>query len=106
MRNFMGAIFATIVLFLNVIGTAWAEEPGYEKYGRIATSVIKEDFPGEEVRDYEYLGRRQVSADEVVDSFHFKVMEGGRQKLVTVQISHHLKDKKTLQLVVTEEPGE
>lgn len=36
-----------------------AQKPDYEKYGKIAMTVIVADYPGEEVRDYQYLGRKK-----------------------------------------------
>jgi hypothetical protein len=98
--------FVTVVILLlsaNVLG-AMAQRPDYEKYGRIATAVIKEDFPGEAVKDYLYVGRKQKSNDEVVDSFQFKVTDNGKPVIATVHITHNLKNNKLLTLTVTEEP--
>lgn len=97
----MGALI--ILLSANMLG-AMAQPPDYEKYGRVAIAVIKEDHPGEEVKDYLYVGRKQKSDEEVVDSFQFKVNENGKPILATVQITHNLKNNKLLSLTVTEEP--
>lgn len=108
MRKRSFAVLATLILLLNINGYAYGEQvsdqkPDYEKYGRIAISVIKEDFPGEEVKEYEYLGRKQITTTEVMDSFQFKVTKDGKTTLVTVQINHDLKNKKLLTLTVKEE---
>ena len=81
-----------------------AQRPDYEKYGRIAIVVIKEDFPGEEVRDYQYMGRKQLSDSQVVDSFQFKVTADGKPLLATVLITHDVKNNRLLNLTVTEQP--
>ena len=106
MKKLLIPILGAMLLLLsaNLLG-AMAQRPDYEKYGRIATAVIKEDFPGEEVKDYLYVGRKQKSEEEVVDSFQFKVNENGKPIIATVLISHNLKNNKLLSLTVTEEPG-
>jgi uncharacterized protein YxeA len=106
MKKYLLPILAILILLLtaNVLA-AMAQRPDYEKYGRIATAVIKEDYPGEELKDYLYAGRKQKSNDEVVDSFQFKVNENGKPIVATVLITHNLKNNKLLTLAVTEEPG-
>ncbi len=85
------------------IGTN-AQRPDYEKYGRIATAVIKEDFPGEEVQDYKYMGRKQINDQQVLDSFQYKVNVNGKPVFMTVQITHDLKNDRLVSLSVTEQP--
>lgn len=106
MKKYVITVVASIILLLsltNLNNNVSAQGPDYEKYGRIAIAVIKEDFPGEEVRDYKYLGRKQNSEDEVADSFQFKVMDEGKPVLATVQITHNLKNDKLLTLSVAVE---
>jgi capsular polysaccharide biosynthesis protein len=79
---------------------AIAQQPDYEKYGRIAITVVKEDFPSEEVKEYKYLGRKKISETEVMDSFEFQVTENGKPVTVVVYISHNLADNKLLSLTV------
>ncbi|MFE8696221.1 DUF3889 domain-containing protein [Cytobacillus sp. FJAT-53684] len=97
-------IFIIISLFLNVdiLAPAAKERPDYEKYGRIATAVVKEDFPGEEVVEYQYTGRQKISETDVVDSFTFQVNDDGKQLTLVVKVSHSLDNKKTLSLTVEE----
>ncbi|WP_156422687.1 DUF3889 domain-containing protein [Bacillus sp. FJAT-29937] len=103
MRKLFCILF-TISLFMNVHSLAFAQN-GYEKYGRIATAVVKEDYPGEEVIEFQYAGRKQISETDVVDSFVFEVKENNQLKKVTVNISHSLKNNKLLQLTVDEQKG-
>ncbi|MEH7523957.1 DUF3889 domain-containing protein [Bacillus sp. JJ1503] len=91
----------TISLIMNVHNLAFAQN-GYEKYGRIATAVIKEDYPSEAVVEFQYAGRKKISETDVVDSFIFEVKENNQLKKVTVNISHSLKNNKVLQLSVEE----
>lgn len=84
------------------ISTAASDKPDYEKYGRIAIAVVKEDFPGEEVIEYQYKGREKISDTDVVDSFSFQVKENDKPVTVIVKIAHSLKDKKLLNLTVEE----
>ena len=91
-------------LFMSANNSAYAQD-GYEKYGRIATAVVKEDFPGEEVVEYQYAGRKKISETDVMDSFVFDVKENNQLKKVTVNITHSLKNNRLLQLTVDEQKG-
>lgn len=80
------------------------EKPDYEKYGRIATAVVKADFPSDEVVEYEYQGRStQPGGDIVIDSFKFEVKDNGKDIFVIIKVAHHLKNKKLIQLTVAEQ---
>ena len=84
MKRYFSTVVAAIILLVSLNNLNFnvnAEGPDYEKYGRIAMAVIKEDFPGEEVRDYKYLGRKQNSENEVVDSFQFKLTDEGKPEI-------------------------
>lgn len=103
MKKFL-LCFLTIILFLNVGSPILTkgQQPDYEKYGRIAIAVVKEDFPGEEVVEYDYIGRQKLSDTDVVDSFSFQVKENNKPVIVIVRISHSLNNKKLLSLTVEE----
>ncbi|ASV66375.1 DUF3889 domain-containing protein [Cytobacillus sp. FSL W7-1323] len=79
------------------------EKVDYKKYGRIATVVVKEDYPEEEVVDYQYAGRRMISENEVIDTFIFQVKEDGKDLTVLVKVTHRLDDSKFLNLTVEEQ---
>lgn len=99
--------FIIISLFMSTwtLSSAESEKPDYEKYGRIATSVVKEDFPDEEVVEYQYTGRQKVSPTDVTDSFTFQVNENGKPVTLTVKVTHSLDNKRTLSLTVEEKKG-
>ncbi|MBS4176495.1 DUF3889 domain-containing protein [Lederbergia citrea] len=103
MKKFL-LLFLTIGLFLSVGNPILtkSQQPDYVKYGRIATAVVKEDYPGEEVVDYQYVGRQKLSNTVVMDSFSFQVKENNKPVTVIVKISHSLNNKKLLNLTVEE----
>ncbi|CAM3509886.1 DUF3889 domain-containing protein [Cytobacillus oceanisediminis] len=74
------------------------QKPDYEKYGRIAITVVKEDYPGEEVVDYQYGGRQKVSETDVTDTFTFTVKEDGKPVTVLVKVTHSLESNKLVSL--------
>ncbi|MCU9612557.1 YqzG/YhdC family protein [Caldibacillus lycopersici] len=102
----MKKILFLLLLYTLIISsplTGHAQQDGYEKYGRIATAVVREDYPGEELVEYEYVGREKKSDDEVTDTFRFEVVENGQSKFIRVIISHHLANNKLVTLTVQEE---
>lgn len=104
MKKYIASMAVLLFMLLGIQSiNISAERPDYEKYGRIATAVIKEDFPGEAVQDYKYMGRKQVNDRQVLDSFQYKVSVDGKPVLVTVQITHDLKSNRLLSLTVTEQ---
>jgi hypothetical protein len=105
MKKYFIAIGALFILLMGILSIdISAQRPDYEKYGRIATAVIKEDFPGEEVMDYKYMGRKQIDDRQVLDSFQFKVNVSGKPAFMNVQITHDLKKNRLLNLSVAEQP--
>jgi hypothetical protein len=94
--------FLCLFMFLLQSTIVAAENPDYEKYGRIAIAVVQADYPQDEVTDYQYKGRKQLGNDEVEDSFMFLVKEKGKEFNVTVKVRHHLTNKKLLSLTVEE----
>lgn len=97
-------IFLTIFIFLGLVTPSFAEQGlDYKKFGRIATAVVIEDYPEEKVVDYKYEGRKKANEKMVVDSFRFKVMDNGKEKFVTVRITHDDLSGKELTITLTEE---
>lgn len=80
-----------------------AQQPDYAKYGNVAIAVVKADYPGIAVTEYNYIGRTKPNATDVTDSFRFKVTENGKPKVVVVKVTHNLENKKLLNLTVGEE---
>ncbi|TMU88258.1 DUF3889 domain-containing protein [Bacillus sp. BHET2] len=95
-------VVVSTVIFLLFSGQAYAQPTDYEKFGRIATAVIKEDYPGQAVKDYQYQGRRKMTENKVADSFEFTVQENNANKKVVVIVVHNLDNEKTLNITVQE----
>ncbi|MFF2855840.1 DUF3889 domain-containing protein [Peribacillus sp. NPDC058002] len=83
--------------------SAQAQKPDYEKYGKIAITVVQADYPEVEINDYEYKGRKTVSKNLVEDVFRFLVDDKGQKFNVIVTVQHDLKNEKLLSLKVTEQ---
>ncbi|WP_342615171.1 DUF3889 domain-containing protein [Peribacillus frigoritolerans] len=85
--------------------SAHAQKPDYEKYGKIAITVVQADYPEVKINDYEYKGRKTVSKNLVEDVFRFLVDDKGQKFNVIVMVQHDLKNEKLLSLKVTEQKG-
>lgn len=93
---------ALAFLTLQPIGTE-AQTPHYEKYGKMAIAIVSADYPGDPIREYEYLGRQNVNGSDVADTFRFKVSEKGRQIFVRVTVQHNLSTEKVVSFKVEPE---
>ncbi|WP_201715347.1 DUF3889 domain-containing protein [Rossellomorea arthrocnemi] len=89
-------------LFFLLSSQAHAEPADYQKFGRIATAVIKEDYPGQPLKDYQYMGRQKMSENKVSDAFEFTVQENNAEKKVVVVVVHNLDNEKVLNISVKE----
>jgi hypothetical protein len=89
MKKILVSIFTFMFIF-GLFTTTFAEQPGldYKKFGKIATAVVMEDYPGQKVVDYKYEGREKTAENKVVDSFRFEVIVNEKKKFVTVRITH------------------
>lgn len=103
MKKILSILFAVSIVFS--ASNVSAQQPDYQKYGQIALAVVKADYPGQPVTEYQYLGRKKLMNDQVEDSFLFNVTENGK-KDVTVKVRHSLADNKTLNLTVEEIKGQ
>ncbi|MEK3989071.1 DUF3889 domain-containing protein [Robertmurraya sp. FSL R5-0851] len=103
----MKKILITIMTILCVFGSlssTHAEQPGldYKKFGKIATAIVTEDYPGQQVVEYKYVGRERLAENKVVDSFQYEVMVNGQKKIVTVKITHDNSVGKELTIALEE----
>ena len=100
----IGSVIILMMAFMFPTHNIAVQKLDYEKFGSIAIAVVKADYPDQSVTDYEYLGRKKISADEVQDSFQFIVKENGKEKIVHVIVNHNTRDDKFISLTV-EEPN-
>ncbi|MBT2684788.1 DUF3889 domain-containing protein [Bacillus sp. ISL-37] len=104
MKKYFFAITVFLILLMGIQrGDINAQTPAYEKYGKIATAVINEEFPDETVRNYKYMGRKQKDDRQVLDSFQYKVSDNRKTVIITVQVAHDVKSDRLLSLSVTEQ---
>jgi hypothetical protein len=102
MKKNVFAVMSICLLFFSGFAQVQAERIDYEKYGKIAIAVVKADYPGDAVTDYEYLGREKLNETDVQDSFKFKVKENDKEVNVVVKVKHSVQNNKLLTLTVEE----
>jgi uncharacterized alpha/beta hydrolase family protein len=104
MKKYFFAITVLLILLMGIQRVDInAQRPDYEKYGKMATAVIREDYPGDAVKGYKYMGRKQIDDRQVLDSFQYKVSVKGKSVIMTVQVAHDVKNDRLLSLSVTEQ---
>jgi hypothetical protein len=77
------------LLFFLLGGQQTFAQQGYQKYGRIAIAVVKEDYTGEKLADYKYDGRKSLTGGQVKDTFTFDVVKDGKDVTVKVNVVHN-----------------
>jgi hypothetical protein len=102
MKKNVFAFMAISLLFFSGLVQVQAEKIDYQKYGNIAIAVVKADYPGEAVTEYEYIGREKLNETDVQDSFKFKVKENDKDVNVLVKVKHSVQNNKLLSLMVEE----
>lgn len=100
MKKYFALVALMMFLLVSTTNQAFAQKPDYEKYGRIAIAVVAADYPGDEIQEYQYLGRKKVKDSTVSDSFRFQVQEKNEKFYVTVNVIHDLTNNKLLNLTV------
>ncbi|WP_082307022.1 DUF3889 domain-containing protein [Bacillus sp. FJAT-27245] len=103
MKKLVAVLIAVLAFMAIQPNNIEAQNPDYEKYGRMAITVVSADYPGEPIRDYEYLGRSKINESDVADTFRFKVEENGKTFFVRVIITHRLTSEKLLSMKVEPE---
>ncbi|WLR54023.1 DUF3889 domain-containing protein [Mesobacillus subterraneus] len=104
MNRYLFAITVSLILLMGIQrADTIAQSPDYEKYGNIATTVIRAEYPGKTVQNYKYMGRKQIDDRQVLDSFQYKVRVNKKTVIITVQVAHDVKNDRLLNLSVTEQ---
>lgn len=102
MKKNVVTVMMLCMLLISGFTQVKAEKIDYEKYGRIALVVVKADYPGDPVTEYQFLGREKLSETEVQDSFKFQVKEDGKPLNIVVKVKHSIENNKLLSLTVEE----
>lgn len=74
----------------------------YEKWGRIAVEVAKENYPDAEISDYQYVGREEISAMQARDTFRLQVKEDQRTFQINVGILFNPQTDRLISLSIEE----
>ncbi|KAA0547394.1 DUF3889 domain-containing protein [Bacillus sp. BGMRC 2118] len=64
-----------------------AQQPDYTKWGNMAITIVKENYPEADVKEYKYEGRKSVSPQKAEDSFTFDVTKGSKPVKVKVVVT-------------------
>ncbi|MGE7780923.1 DUF3889 domain-containing protein [Peribacillus sp. NPDC097264] len=103
MKKLLMLVMGLMILTQMAPSAPLAATPDYEKYGKIAITVVQADYPGDDVTDYQYKGRKKLGNKQVEDDFVFIVVENGKEFNVIVTVQHDLENKKLLSLKVMEQ---
>ncbi|MGE7662533.1 DUF3889 domain-containing protein [Peribacillus sp. NPDC097197] len=103
MKKLLMLVMGFMILTQSAPSAPLAATPDYEKYGKIAITVVQADYPGDDVTDYQYKGRKNLGNKQVEDDFVFVVVENGKEFNVIVTVQHDLENKKLLSLKVMEQ---
>ncbi|MFZ3590806.1 DUF3889 domain-containing protein [Bacillus sp. DJP31] len=96
---FIIGIFASYS-FNETVGVA--EQPDYEKWGKIAINVVKESYVNEQVSDYKYEGRKSVSDVKAEDTFSFQVKRDNKEFTVKAVVAFNPKTETLQSLALVE----
>jgi hypothetical protein len=100
-KNVVAFITICLLVFSGFVQVQ-AEKIDYEKYGKIAIVVVKADYPGDPVTEYQFIGREKINETDVQDSFKFQVKENNKPINVLVKVKHSIENNKLLSLTVEE----
>jgi putative cell wall-binding protein len=65
------------------------QQPDYEKWGRIAVAVVKENYPDSEIIDYKHLGQQNVSVTQSKHTFTIEVKHRNQTFNVKVVVTYN-----------------
>ncbi|CAG9621766.1 DUF3889 domain-containing protein [Sutcliffiella rhizosphaerae] len=77
-------------------------EVDYEKWGKIAVEVAKENYDQIEISEYKYLGRKNVSETEAIDTFELLAKEGQKSFQIIVALTFNPQTKQLKSLTIEE----
>ncbi|MBM7660056.1 hypothetical protein JOC85_000823 [Bacillus mesophilus] len=86
--------------FQDTLGAA--QQPDHAKWGKIAITVVKENYTESEVSDYKYEGRKQLSDSSAEDRFLFQLKKNDKTDYVRVVVTFNTKTETLQSLQLTE----
>lgn len=87
MKKWVLGLLSVLLLLSTVVSVAQAEKPEYEKWGKIAIQLVKENYPEAEVSEYQYQGREEISKTEAKDTFHFTAKQDNKSLDIYVALT-------------------
>lgn len=96
---FIIGLFASYTL-QDYIGVA--QQQDYAKWGNMAITIVKENYPDAEVKEYKYEGRKAINEEKAEDTFSFDVKKGTQPVKVKVVVTFNPKLDSLLTLTLEE----
>lgn len=93
MKKWVLGLLSVLLLLSTVVSVAQAENSDYEKWGKIAIQLVKENYPEAEVSEYQYQGREEISATEAKDTFHFTAKQDNKSLEIYVALTFNPQTK-------------
>lgn len=93
MKKWVLGLLSVLLLLSTAAGVAQAQKPDYEKWGKIAIQLVKENYPKAEISEYQYMGREEISDTEAKDTFHFTAKQADKSKEIFVALTFNPKTK-------------
>jgi len=87
MKKWVLGLLSVLLLLSTAVSVAQAEKPDYEKWGKIAIQLVKENYPEAEVSEYQYQGREEISETEAKDTFQFTAKQDDKSLEIYVALT-------------------
>lgn len=86
-------LFLMAFLILSVAPTVQAQ-PDYAKWGRMAMQATSAKYPNAMITDYKHLGRKELNATTLEESFKLQLREAHETYYVIVRITFNKTNEK------------
>ncbi|MCA1321454.1 YqzG/YhdC family protein [Bacillus tianshenii] len=93
MKKWVLGLLSVLLVLTTAISVVQAENTDYEKWGKIAIQLAKENYPEAEISDYQYQGREEISDTEAKDTFHFTAKQDNKSIDIYVALTFNPKTK-------------
>jgi Protein of unknown function (DUF3889) len=89
--------------------TAWQsvhaqqqQQPDYEKWGKIAVAVVKENYPNSEIIDYKHVERQDISVTQSKHTFTLQVKQRNQTFNVKVIVTYNPRTDRLISVTMEE----
>jgi hypothetical protein len=87
-------VMIMVFLFMVSVGNTVQAQPEYAKWGRLAMQSTTAKYPNAMITDYQHLGRTELNASTLQESFKLQLREGNDTYYVIVKISFNKETEK------------